>query len=195
MSRGIKRPEWAGRTVVCIASGPSLTPEDCETVHASGHPVIVTNTTFRLAPWADVVFGFDSIFWRVYHKEISANCTGRFISPAQMASKYGVETTYGTTWFTGFSNSGACAISLAVAGGAKTVVLIGFDCQKTGGRTHWHGDHPKGLSNAQSIAEWPKRFSQVAKYANSKGCRVINASRETALKCFERRPLDEALIA
>jgi hypothetical protein len=63
--------------VVCIASGPSLTAEDVERVRAAGHPVIVTNTTFRLAPWADVLFGMDSKWWKEYHKEVDSVFTGR----------------------------------------------------------------------------------------------------------------------
>lgn len=186
----VERPDWRGRTVVCIASGPSLTREDCEAVRSL--PCIVTNTSFRLAPWADVVFGFDAKWWAEYHEEVASICTGRRMSMSRTA-RWGVESLYGVPWFTNFHNSGACAIGLAMAGGAARVVLIGFDCQRTGGRTHWHGDHPPSMSNAASIRKWPAVFGVVAKRARAQGVPVINASRATALTCFERIDLQAAL--
>ena len=72
----MKLPDWRGRTVVCIASGPSLTAEDCELVRESGCPVIVTNTTFRLCPWADMLYAFDRPWWNHY-KLIGCYFTGR----------------------------------------------------------------------------------------------------------------------
>lgn len=186
------RPDWAGRTVVCIASGPSLTPEDCEAVRVSGHPAIVTNTTFLLCPWADVLFGFDSKWWRAHPDAL--NFEGRKISASRIAGNLGVETVFCSPWFRAFGNSGACAISLALAGGAAKVILLGFDCSfAPDGKKHWHPDHPDGMSNCASIAAWPKRFAQVAKDAEKAGVPVLNASRRTALTCFERVELADAL--
>lgn len=187
------RPEWSGRTVVCIASGPSLTAEDCEAVRASGHPVIVTNTTFRLCPWADVLFAFDGKWWKEYHEEVKATFKGRMLSAAQIAPNFGAESTFGAPWFTAVGNSGVSAISLAISGKAKKIVLLGFDCQKTGGRVHWHGDHPGSLSNAKTIMMWPKQFDIIAGRAKAAGIPVVNSTRQTVLKCFPRVDLAEAL--
>lgn len=189
----IARPDWNGRTVVCIASGPSLTAEDCELVRASGHPVIVTNTTFKMCPWADVLFAFDRKWWTEYHEEVKSVFKGRMISSSQVVTKYGVESVFGANWFTSFVNSGACAISLAISGKAQKIVLLGFDCQKTGGKVHWHGDHPKNLSNAISMKRWPKQFELVSRRADAAKIPVVNASRATALTCFQRGDLAEAL--
>lgn len=178
---------WHGQTVVCIASGPSLTPEDCEAVR--GLPCIVTNTTFRLCPWADVLFAFDGKWWDHYLEEVRRTFKGALMSHA-IAVKPGVESVRGKPWFQHFHNSGASAISLAITGGASRVILLGYDCQRTGGKTHWHGDHPKALSNARSIANWPTQFKNVARYAASKSVPVLNASRATALTCFPRVTLE-----
>lgn len=183
---------WKGQTVICIASGPSLTQDDCTTALESGHPAIVTNTTFRLCPWADVLFGFDSAWWREYRAEVDATFKGAKLTLS--SGNIGIESLYREGWFfRGCGNSGGAAISLAVAGGAKRVVLLGYDCQKTGGKVHWHGDHPKKMSNAKSIAKWPEQFAAVAKLAKKAGTEVVNCSRETALTCFERMELSEAL--
>lgn len=153
--------------------------------------MIVTNTTFRMCPWADVLFAFDPKWWRVHFEEARRAFAGQMLTVAH--SVPGVVTLCGATWFTPFQTSGACAVSLAICGRASKVVLLGYDCQRTGGRTHWHGDHPKELSNAKTIDGWPAVFKAVAAEARAKGVTVLNASRETALTCFDRVELASAL--
>lgn len=187
-----ERPDWSGRTIVCIASGPSLTADDCEKVRAAGHPVVVTNTSFRLAPWADVVFGMDKAWWKEHHKEVAATCTGRKISTS-LAGPFGAESLYACPWWRRVLNSGEGAIMLAIAGAPRRIVLLGYDCQKTGGKMHWHGDHPKPLGNGKSLNRWPKHFANVAREAARSGIVIENASRATALTCFPRVELEAAL--
>lgn len=181
----MKRPEWDGE-VYCIASGPSLTPEDCETVRTRQRPTLVTNTTFRLCAWADLLFGFDGMWWKTHIDEVRRVFSGRMVSMSPWVPNIGVETLHGCGWFHGFGDSGSSAIGLAIAGGASRIVMLGYDCQRTGGRNHWHGDHPKGLSNCKSMPTWPKRFENLACFAREQGVEVVNASRETALTCFPR---------
>lgn len=184
---------WAGQTVICVASGPSLTPEDCELCRLSGHQMIVTKMCFRLCPDAAVLWGMDSGFWAHFQKEIDAVFHGAKLTLSAQGARYGATSFYGQTWFRGFGNSGTCAISLAALAGASTVILLAYDCQRTGGKVHWHGDHPPGFGNGRSMKTWPAKFKAVGEYAKSKGCRVLNASRETALTCFERMDLEAAL--
>lgn len=184
------RPDWSGRTVVCIASGPSLTAEDCELVRAAGHPVVVTNTTFQLCPWADVLFAFDAKWWREYQDQV-AQFAGRKLSGSLLAVKYGAEPVQ--PWFSIYRNSGCCAISLALAAGAERVVMLGYDGGFHDGRAHWHADHPKPMGNADTVADWPRLFGIVAKNARRAGIPVINASRRTALTCFPRADLQTVL--
>lgn len=188
-----ERPKWDGLTVVCIASGPSLTTEDVEKVRAAGHPVVVTNTTFRLAPWADALFGMDMKWWKEHHKEVAATFTGRKLSTSHATRAYGAESLYQCPWFPRVLNSGEGAVVWAMSGNPRKVVLLGFDSQLTGGRSHWHGDHPKALGNAGSVGKWPKHFANLARSARQKGVEVVNASRATALTCFPRAELEAAL--
>lgn len=87
-------------------------------------------------------------------------------------------------------NSGAGAIALAERFGAARVVLLGYDCQFSGDKRHWHGDHPAGLGNAGSLHRWPGQFSALAARLSVP---VINCSAATALTCFPRQPLRETL--
>lgn len=90
-------------------------------------------------------------------------------------------------------NSGHQAIQWAYHKGAARIILIGYDMQHTGGRRHWHEDHPGGMSNAEGIAGWVKGFTSLARELALRGVQVVNCSEETALQCFERGQLRDYL--
>lgn len=152
--------------------------------------MIVANTTFRIAPWADALFAMDRQWWEEHHKEVMKDFVGERFSNNPLPVGYGV-TKLPTAKFKAFGNSGAACVSLAHHLGAKRIVMLGFDCQKTNGMSHWHGDHPKNLGNAGAIARWPAKFRELAKHVA--GVEVINASRATALDMFPRQTLEQAL--
>ena len=79
---------YAGRAVVVIASGPSLTEDDCEAVRKSGLPAFVVNTTFRRCPWADVLVAHDSKWWQTYGAEVVITATN--VAPDSPESYNGV---------------------------------------------------------------------------------------------------------
>lgn len=88
-------------------------------------------------------------------------------------------------------NSGFQAVGLALLFGAKRVILLGYDMQLTGGRTHWHGDHKKlGNPAADKMKRWHGNFALLAAQTSVP---ILNATRETALKCFPRVNLSEGL--
>lgn len=89
-------------------------------------------------------------------------------------------------------NSGAALIALAARAGASRIILLGYDCQHTGGKAHWHGDHPPELGNARSVDKWPAAFRALARSLPA-GVKVINCSRATALDCFPRAVLENVL--
>lgn len=183
----------SGQTVFCLASGPSLTEADVELVRGTGAPTIVTNTTFRMAPWATILVGFDVKWWQTYREEVAASFPGVRLTCSAHGRAVGAVSLVTLFKFRPFGNSGAAAISLAALAGASRAVMLGYDCQFTDGRSHWHGDHPPSLSNARSIGLWPQRFGYVARYAKEKGVPVFNASRATALQCFPRVTLEDEL--
>ena len=90
-------------------------------------------------------------------------------------------------------NSGYQAINLAYHLGAKEIFLLGYDMQRTGGQSHFHGDHPKGWANGGDYSDWCKRLAELAADLRVEGVRVVNCSRETALECFDRSTIDETI--
>lgn len=142
-----------------------------------------------MAPWADALYAMDRAWWRVHIDEVRRVFGGVLWSP--LVGIAGVKRVN----FGGPipRNSGAGAIGLAARLGARRIVLLGYDVQLPEGRAHWHGDHPKGLGNAGSIGQWPEQFRLLAR--TLAGLEVVNASRSTALECFPRESLEDALEA
>jgi hypothetical protein len=184
------RNRWQGRTVTVLASGPSLTLADVEKVWGTG-PVIVVNTTFRMARWADVLVAYDAKWWKEYRGEVEETFRGEKV--AFSPSIPGTQSLRQVPWLWSFRNSGACALGLAVVTRPARILLLGFDCQRTGGKKHWHADHPAGMTNTLSLPTWPKIFTAVARFAKGQKVDVLNCTRETALTCFPRVKLEEAL--
>ena len=91
------------------------------------------------------------------------------------------------------SNSGYQAINLAYLFGAVKIVLLGFDMQRTGGLSHWHGNHPAAINRDLPVTTFLKKFPDLARDLEAEGVEVINATRETALECFKKVDLEEAL--
>jgi hypothetical protein len=87
-------------------------------------------------------------------------------------------------------NSGYQAMNLAYLWGAKRIILVGFDCKPVDGKDHWFGQHPKGLTQIQPYEIWRKHFEQIAIELKAEGVEVINCSPDTALTCFDRKPIE-----
>jgi hypothetical protein len=178
-----------------MASGPSLTPEDIWAVkewrEAGRGKVIVANTTFRAAPWADALFAMDIKWWGMYGAEVAETFKGQPYTTATLPidKRRNVKK---LRQFQEHRNSGAGAVSLAEHLGATQIAMLGYDCQHDGKLTHWHGSHPKGLGDAVSVARWPAKFAELARRIRIP---VVNCSRETALTCFPRGRLEDFLGA
>lgn len=147
----------------------------------------MTNSTFKACPWADALFAMDRDWWTKYLREVDETFRGERFSNNKLSGKMRV--THVT--INAHANSGIGAIATALAAGASKVILLGYDCQHTGGQTHWHGDHPNGLGNAAKVDKWPEKFALFK--AENKDANIINASRETALTMFPRMTLEDAL--
>lgn len=183
---------WKDKTIIVLASGPSLTETDVNTIKELDLPTIVTNNTFQLAPWANILIFHDANWWRKYRVEVSNKFKGQAVT-VSLIRESNVLSLHGLG-FNGFGNSGAAGISFAIYAGAKRVICLGLDCKlDSDGKTHWHGDHIRGLGNAVSLPKWFVRFDELAEYAKDQNVEIINASRDTALESFTRIQLEDLL--
>lgn len=178
---------WTGCTVVCVASGPSLRAGDCALVERAGLPTVAVNSSWRVARFADVIYAGDPTWWSAYAAEIDIPAV-RW-SCSRGAARDGCR----HHPVSGAYNSGMRAIQFAIWQGASRVLLLGYDCSLERG-THWHGDHQKTKNpDRRKVSLWHGQFQAVAREAKARHVEIINCSRETALKCFPRMELLEAL--
>lgn len=93
----------------------------------------------------------------------------------------------------GGGNSGFQAIHLAATFGASRIALLGYDMQRTGGKTHWHGDHKGGLRNGKGFDSWVKQLGPLARDLEKMGVEVVNLTPTTAIRCFKKQTIEEFL--
>lgn len=198
--------QWPGATVVILASGPSLTVEQCEAVSdwregGEARRAIAVNTTFRRAPWADVLYACDAPWWRLHHAEVQQVFNGALWTQDKEATReFGVNCVEsmnlpGLGKRTGVihqgANGGYQAVNLAFQAGAKKIILLGFDMQGN----HWHGPYTNGLPNTAPnlFSSWIKNFERLAADLAQAGVDVVNCSPGSALKSFPVASLEQAL--
>lgn len=196
-------PDWPGATVAIIGGGYSLSASHVE--HLRGHDVRVIgiNDAYRLAPWSDLHYACDFIWWKWHHDEARAamRCPS-LTQDTDAASRWadlvyikGVNETGLSTRpdviHTG-SNSGFQALNIATLKGAARVLLLGFDMQPgPGGRQHWFGEHPHKIRSPYAL--YIRAFNGAADQLKAMGVDVVNCTPGSALECFPIMPIEEAL--
>ncbi len=166
--------------------------------------MVVINTSWEKAPWADVLYACDALWWKKY--EGVPGFEGLKYTQDDGALVYPTMTYIESVDKPGLSfdrsvihqggNSGYQAMNLAFHLGAKRIVLIGYDMKLgAGGAKHWHSTHPTGLNNpdAVSLKRWGPNFAALAADLKRAGVEVINCSLDTALTSFPRARLEDVL--
>ena len=183
---------------IVAAPGPSLTKEVAEA--CIGHNVISVNDAYRLFPYAKILYAADLAWWKERNpkfagrkitcsfdkernREAVANELGVTIYPAKVArDRFSLE---GPIHYGRHSGFQAINIALRLS---KLIVLVGFDMRGT----HFFGPHKKPLRQIPNYRRWIDEMKEAARHL-PKEYRIINATPDSALECFERMTLAEAL--
>jgi hypothetical protein len=210
--RGWDGLNWDGAEVAIMAGGESMLTEgmvDAVLAWHCGHElrrVIVINTTWRLAPWADVLYACDGAWWKgrdrtdaeMYVNEAKARFGGQlWTQDVQSAETFGLKLIRSTPGrglerkigiINQGANGGYQAIGLAYQAGARRCFLLGYDMH---GR-HWHGQHPGLLHRNQAFPTFLKNFQNLAAdIAGVEDFEVINCTPKSLLRAFPMRPWQE----
>lgn len=196
---------WDGADVAILASGESLSVEQCDAVRCwrdaafNRRYVIAINTTFRRALWADLLYACDGTWWegkdkhdaeryidearRTFAGELWTQDTkaaaAHKIKLIRSEAKPGLSRKPGVIHQG--HNGGFQAINLAYLAGAARVFLLGYDMK---GR-HWHGEHPGGLRKVQRFDLFLRRMAELAAdVAKEPAFDVINCTPGSACKSF-----------
>lgn len=200
---------WPGETVACIASGPSLTAEDVNFVRGKTRAIAI-NASYAIAPWADVLYVADCQPFRWYwehgpkgyeHVPMRSFAGLKFSLTRRSGQWSGVQVlkcgsedglSLDPTRLCLGMNSGYQAINLAVLLGATRILLLGYDMTVTKeGKEYWHEQHPH--KKRSPYKTFRRLFPSIVEPLKKAGVSVINCSRHTALECFPRMPITEAL--
>jgi hypothetical protein len=194
-------PRFApGGTVLCVASGPSLTAEDVDYCRGKVDAAIAVNTSYQLVPWASAIHAADWLWWH-WHRGVPSFTGLKFTLERQATRWPGVQLLRKTGkegleqkpdgLKTG-KNSGYQAIGIAYHAGAKRIVLLGYDMQRGfNGKQHWHDDHP--VDRGMNLGVYARMFDSLTGPMQKYGVEVINCTRATALTAFPRADLREVL--
>lgn len=182
------------KTAICIASGPSLTQDDVDYCKGKG-TVYLINDNYKLAAWADHLYACDLEWWDAH--DGVPNFQGK-----KWTINHAAHLKYGLNYIemdskSKFSkdpsklatggNSGFQALNLAVLHGHERVILLGYDMKLGENRKrHWFGDHPASLNKSSNYHNWITAFQTALPFIDA---HVINCTRDTALKCFEKAEL------
>lgn len=196
-------PSWEGETVVIVASGPSAKDVPLEAARGKAK-VITINSSWRLAPWSDILFACDYRWWE--RSEGWQAFEGMKLCIEKRAcDKWGLGYVHchkpddriqlepkGTVGWGG--NSGFHCLNLAIQMQVKRVLLVGYDMRIDHG-LHWHGAHGNGMHNpkAVNVVRWRNCVDGAAKVAEQQGIEVINCSPISTLTRYRKMEFEDAL--
>lgn len=194
---------WPGETVAILAGGPSLTADQVDYVRGKAR-VIAINNAYRLAPWADALYACDGEWWDSYRPEFAGL---KITQDAAAAQKHGLlHVPLSNQPATGISldpqfihsgrNGGYQALNLSVhLAGPGLRILLGYDMKRANGRRHWHADHGPGMKNPDEFLFqlWIDAYDTARLDLHRAQVNVVNASPDSALLCFPRKPLQDVL--
>lgn len=192
-------PDWGGQRAVVVASGPSAVDQPVDLAR-DRCKVVAINNSWRLAPWADVLYASDAAWWR----ENPTDFTGLRISRSDVEGAHrvflrGVEGSYyndmifddpGVVGAAG--SSGFQAINLAIQFGARDIALVGFDARVDRG-VHWHGSHVRTANPDEGTAAmWAYHLNRQADFLRSHGVELTVCG-HSALTAYPNMNLEQWL--
>ena len=157
-------------------------------------------------PWTDILYGCDARWWNAHkgcmdfdgEKWSSHSKESCSDDKIEVSEKYGLNLIKGAAG-AGFStdpslihygdNSGFQALNLAILLGSVYIVLVGFDMRHVSGKSHFFGDHPKDLFQREEYESFVRKFGDPPD-----GVTIINATPDSALKCYPIMDLEKALV-
>lgn len=197
-------PDWTNQTVVIVASGPSATSVDLSIARRRAR-FIAINSSWKIAPWADVLYGCDAIWWEenkgvpeFHGRKISQDVRAAQVSPD--IKRVRCDRTCEVIKFSprgeiGWGgNSGFHAINLAAQFGVRKIILVGYDMHLRNG-LHWHGAHGGRCSNPTepNVPRWRRVVDDAYDVLRGVGIRGFNCSPDSALAAWPKCSLFEAL--
>lgn len=191
--------DWHGKTVILIASGPSLKDfdfADLSPLLQRGALSVAVNDSFLKCHWASCVISIDKV-WIVHRAKEMRNFSGEKILCVDERGRFQSRTRYiqrdpssrlsddmGVICTGG--NSGFAALGMAMMRGAGTdggqILMLGYDMTGPG---HFHDGYTwQCRYGVQDYPRWAKNFGSLALAAKEQEIRIVNCNPKSAIRCF-----------
>lgn len=191
-----------GKTVFILGGGNSLRGFDFERLR--GLTTIALNSTAKLWPEASMLFFMDGGWFRK-NREFIGEWQGMVASIAPVAKRafptkvLRVEIEHreafpqpGISPIRWGRSSGHIAVSLAIAMGARRIVLLGYDMSAIDGLTHCHDDY-QNPDHEVYAREFIPAFTGWNADALAVGVDIVNATPGSALTEFPPVEIDDEI--
>lgn len=199
-------PIFKGEDVFIVAGGPSLTNFDFNRLR--GKNVIAINKAIFYVPidkYKTISYFSDYRFMEWYKQDlIKIDCKKYTIGlriPKEIAitlknsGKTGLDLRNGYVKHGG--NSGYAAINLALHLGVNRIILLGYDMQKVGNETHFHGGYSDKNDRIKANNELYKKFAEpfasITETLREQHIEIYNTSMQSALNNIIKVPIDNFL--
>lgn len=199
-------PNWSGETAIIVASGPTASKVPLEKAKGKAK-FIAINNSWKLAPWADILFACDMSWWKnangcpeftgmkltIEEKVLREYPDVKWLKCRKPDDRL-ITDEIGTVGWGG--NSGFHCLNLTVQFGCAKVLLVGMDMTLTHG-IHWHGPHPRHMNNPKpsNVTRWARAVDAAAREISKTGTKVINCSDISTLQNYPKMSFEEALAA
>ncbi len=191
--------DWEGETVFVIAGGPSVTQADVDRLR--GQRVVVINSSYACAPWADALVFTDLRWWRAHRVEILKVFAGEVITitphshyhdphllvlERQRSSGLSHDTSRLVCWHTSVTTT----INMIALRGATRIAMLGLD-----GEGDWHHEaHPKAWGrNANKFRYHGEALRELIEPLAAIKVEVFNLNRNSKHDMFPFTDLDELI--
>lgn len=159
------------KTVICIATGPSLTLQQVDAARGKGR-LFGCNNVFRVVPDLELLYGCNLGWWQTYWEEVKRHPCEKWTTNREAAD------TFGVNWIAERAGAGLCVnpsvihhghgsgyslVSMAHKAGATRIALLGYDMKyapdydglsrKVGSSPrHFFGEYPSHLQHWPSVS-------------------------------------------
>lgn len=197
-------PDWSSDVCFVIGGGPSVAQLDAERLRAPGRRVIGVNEAgLTVAPWCDVLLWADRrwLEWNRARLSLHTGWAKVHRHSGVVSGAFRMKFRPGGLCLSqdalGGHDCGSSAINLAYHFRCRRIVLLGFECMDVPmdrwQEGNFHRQHLLPPLPGQRAERFVPAHQRMSRDIAARGIRVYNATPVTALECWPRVDLEEAL--
>ena len=196
------------KTIVCIATGPSVTPEQVQVARDKGFTLFACNNAYQLAPDAALLYCLDYKWWSHFWPEVKDLPAEKWTVNERAAKEFGINliaeknarglSTDPSVIHHGHGG-GYTLVGLAYRAGAERIILLGYDCKFApdydgkardigSSPRHFFGEYPAHMQHWPSVMvkggvhiELVDLYRSIAEQGLVE---IVNCTPGSAIDCF-----------